>query len=426
MESRFDYLTCTIKPEHSDMTESESKHAYKMVMKYLDEVLLLKHLRSLMQYRGKVRYYDDCYVYNDIQLKLSAPSRFARQGMCLEMSGNGLLAFEEFLSLHGWTLKQWCSMFRSLCLDGIQTKFTRCDYAMDDKQYDNAPAVISMRRIIKAIVNNEYSMKCRVWSDSGDDFKRFFRYKTRNKRVKGEDLEGITLYLGQRSGEGTLCRFYDKLTEQKMKRAELPENLTSWTRCEFEFKGANAMAFMNAFIDYDDKAFSDYVCGVALNHVRFVERTSDNVTRCQTKRWWKAFLNGCTKAVRLVKVKPQRSAVARAFRWIDNQVLGTIYTLIECLSVDGFMQLVQDKVCEKLDKGKELYREDIAQDIAQERYIYEDMSAFKQWDYRSNVPSEEFQEEIKSQQNRLVLKLWHSWDDLEQDMIDIYGEGVIA
>ena len=69
-------------------------------------------------------------------------------------------------------------------------------------------------------------MKCDVWSDQGDDFRRLFSYKKNRKRVNGDELEGLTVQLGSRQSD-TICRFYDKKPNRfrkvrSFRRAVLP------------------------------------------------------------------------------------------------------------------------------------------------------------------------------------------------------------
>ena len=290
--ARFDYFRVTLKPEHELPNERDQygKTPFEHSRSTHKNTLLLGDLIKKMVDCGRCLHYDRRFSYENISLKVPTEEHYSIQGVCLEFSAQGLDYFNGYLDDLGISFKCWCGMLRALCFRGYQIAVTRLDYAMDGITKCGEETQISLKRVIWAIRDGEMCCKARVWSDQGDDFRRLFSYKKNRKRVNGDELEGLTVQLGSRQSD-TICRFYDKKTEQIQKGKELPEGCAAWTRCEFEFKNSNAMCVFNAFIDSkDDEQFSEYMCGSALNFVRFVERTSDNVSRCATKRWWKAFL----------------------------------------------------------------------------------------------------------------------------------------
>lgn len=397
-EARFDYLRLTIKPEHEHPNDRDEygKTPFEHCLDTLKCTLLMGDLISKMVDCGRCLHYDRRLSYENVSLKLPLPDRYSEQGICLEFSSHGLDYFNSYLDSFGVSFKSWLSMVRALCFRGYAVAVTRLDYAMDDICTSGARSTISLKRVINAVQNGEMCCKARVWSDQGDDFKRLFSYKNSRKRRNGEDLEGLTLQLGARQSE-QICRFYDKFTEQKMKGNELPDDCSSWTRCEFEYKGGNAMAVVNAYIDYSDADFAEYMAANALNFVRFVDRTSDNVSRCKVKRWWKCFLNGATKAVKFNKVKAAKSAFMRFSRGFKKQYLRKFYTLIECWGLEGAVDWLVKSADEELGKGKILVDPELKHNLEDGQLFYETFDGFRKFSSCSSLSAEELQENIKQQ-----------------------------
>lgn len=423
MISKFDFLTCTIKHEHS----SDSTKDFYKALSTLKCTMLLDELIEKMDAVGRRRGYEQALMYENITLMLPKPEKYSEQGIGLVFTSQGLYYFYEYLRTFGLDFRQWCQMWRALCFNGYMTKFTRVDYAMDDIRYNNEPATISMRRILNAIADGEMCCRAKLWSDNTDDIRRIFSFKSSHKRVRGEMLDGMTVQIGNRSGEGKIVRFYDKLTEIKMKRGEIPEACTSWTRCEYEFKGSDAMSLMNNYLDLSDDDFKEYMNGVVYGHLRFVERTSDNITRCPVKRWWKAFLNGCTKGFCLPKIKPARSSYARAKRGLLGQYLSKLYTFIKCFGGDGFLKLVNDIAQEEISKGRDLFDTQLANNIRDDIEHYEEYTAFSLYDYRTDLPPEALKENIRQQhwdyfqQFYKVVRLGQRYENGQLIMEQNYG-----
>lgn len=396
--SRMDYFAFTIKPEHWQPNEPDSygKTPLEHCLSTLKVTLLLGDLMDKMTLIGRVRNYEQLIKYENISIKIPPAHTYATQGIHFEATSQGLDYFYEYLHGFGLDFKQWAGMLRALCFCGYAVNISRLDFAMDDICINGAATKISIRRVLSAIEDGELCCKARVYSDTGDDFRRLFSFKTRHKRVKGEDITGVTLQLGSRESE-TICRFYDKYAEQKQKGKELPEGCTAWTRCEFEYKGSNAMSVLNAYIDNDDQAFSEYMCGSALNYVRFIDRTSENVSRCPCKRWWKEFLNGATKCIRFEHLKPARSAAEKFKRWYRSAVLPSLYTFISEHGFEAYEEWLEDMTSEALSDGRDLIKNDLVQNYRDynRNHTYEQLDGFKRWDYNSPLPAENLQENIK-------------------------------
>ncbi len=398
--SRIDYFAFTIKPEHWQPNEPDNygKTPLEHCLSTLRVTMLLGDLMDKMTLKGRVRNYEQLIKYENISIKIPSSHNYSTQGIHFEATSQGLDYLFEYLHGFGLDFKKWVGMLRALCFCGYALNISRFDFAMDDICIDGAPTKISIRRVLSAIENGELCCKSRVWSDTGDDFRRLFSFKTCHKRVKGENLTGITVQLGSRESE-TICRFYDKYAEQKQKGNELPKGCTAWTRCEFEYKGSKAMAVLNAFIDNDDKGFSEYMCGSALNYVRFINRTSENVSRCPCKRWWKEFLNNATKCIIFEHIKPVRSAAEKFKRWYRSNVLPSLYTFISENGFDAYQEWLEDMVNEALSDGRNLIKNDLVQNYRDynRKNTYEQLDGFKRFYYNSDLPADELRENIKKQ-----------------------------
>lgn len=363
-QSRIDYFRFTIKPEHylPNDRDYRGKTPFEHCLSTLKNTLLLGELFGKLVDCGRCMHYDRRLSYENISIKLPKASDYSTQGICLEFSSQGLDYFNGYLDSFGFTFKGWCGMLRALIFRGYSISITRLDFAMDDIVYSGGRAVLSMRKIVKSIEDGELCCRARVWSDQGADFSRLFSYKLSRKRSKGEDLRGLTIQLGSRNSE-VFCRFYDKYTEQKMKGNELPDDRAAWTRCEYVYTGGAAMSVFNAFLDYDDQGFADYMTGSALDFLRFVDRTSSNVTRCVTKRWWKSFLNGASKAVKFKKVHVAKSAFVRFSRGFKKQYLRKLFTVIDTWGMDSVVDWLERSVNDALGIGKIMIDKELQQNL---------------------------------------------------------------
>lgn len=375
MTSGIDWLTLTIKPE-SPFIEFDD------VFSVLSNELLLGDLLSKMVPVRRIPHYDTCLGYENVTFGIPTLERYRKQGFCLLFSSQGLDFFFRYLSTYNITLRDWLGRFRSLCFEGFITRCTRFDYKMDDVCHEGEKPTLTMQKVISCARKGEMCKKARVVSlVDGEGVTFNERFKT----VNGEPLVGRTLNVGSRYSD-SFCRFYDKLAEQLQKKQSVPEDVTSWTRCELEFKDDKAMGCLNAFIDYDDEGFSDYMCGVVNNYVSFIFRSNKNISRCPVKRWWTRFLNGCTKKFRLPHKLPARSAYAKAKRGL-NQYLAILYTLHKELGLDGLVKFFQKEIAEKFEKNSQidLYKADLAQNIRDGRLEYEKITGYKYYAYNSQI-----------------------------------------
>lgn len=373
MESKFDWITLTIKPEIPSIT-------FEDCFQLLGDHLLLTDLFAKMVPVGRFAFYDWCIAYENITLCCPSCDKFAEQGICLRISSQGLDYLTRYLETYNVTLKQWFGEWRALCFDGYITKETRFDYAMDDIHFDGDKPILTMKKVMDCRRKGEMRKKARVVDlvDGSTSVKERF------KKVNKETVVGRTVYVGSRESN-VCCRFYDKYAEQLQKKEELPRGCTSWTRCEFEFKGSKAMSVLNAFLDYDEVDFGKYMRGVVNNYVSFIVRNNENVSRCPVKRWWAKFLGGCTEKFKLPHKAPARSAWARADRGL-SQYVPTVFTMFKVLGLEGVYRYFESKASEMIIKkgsAEKIFKAELANNILDDIRDYEEMNAFKAYQYNS-------------------------------------------
>lgn len=387
MESKFDWLTLTLKPESPKVT-------FEDCFKLLGDKMLLTDLFAKMVPVPRVAHYDWCVGYENITLCCPSNDRFYKQGICLRISSQGLDYLTRYLATYFVSLKQWLGAFRHLCFEGYASYCTRLDYAMDDIHYDGEKPFITMKKVMDCSVKGELCKKARVVDlYDGDGVAVRKRFKIVNK----EPVVGRTLYLGSRKSEVS-CRFYDKLAEQLQKKQPIPENCTSWTRCEFELKDGAAMSALNAFLDYDDVDFGKHMRGVVNNYCSFIVRNNENISRCPIKRWWAKFLGGCTEKFKLPHKKPSRSAYARAKRGLI-QYMAILYTMAKEIGVKGVYGFFKEEIDKKLlcDPNAEIYKKELAENIREDNNDFEEMTAFKRYFYNSLVSEDVFKKNCYEQ-----------------------------
>lgn len=385
MESKFDYLTLTLKPENSDIR-------IDMALSTLKHTMLLGDLMRKMTLKGRFAFYDFHLSYENIHLLFTTPEKFQEQGLCLRISGQGLIYLKAYLKSYGIELKEWLGMWRSLCFNSYITKDTRMDYAMDDIRFKGDKPLLTMRKVLQCKNRHEICKKARTIDVvNGDDIGT----RERTKFINGEEVKGTTVYVGARESNYVI-RFYDKLAEQKQQRKEIPEGCTSWTRCELELKGSAAMSALNAFLDYSPEEYAEYMRGVLNDHCRFISRTSSNVSRCPVKRWWREFLQGCTERFKLPHGKPARSAFARAEHGL-TQYVPTIFTMYQELGLKGVCRWFKARFEEMEAKGKDLFKTELAENIREDIRDYEEMTAYKYYRYSTDIIDRDFYERIRYQ-----------------------------
>ena len=302
ISSKIDYLTISLLPDRSEWTISEA-------LNRLLKALFIEDWLPLFVPVGAGYGYEVIYRYNDVSLKVSSLHTFAKQGICLEFSGNGITYYQEYLKCQkGVTLRTALNRFRCLVQYNCKTKSSRFDWAIDEKCSAAETPCLDLDRIQQQLLDRQFVSLFRktdpehvtgelqscysVVSGEIDD-------KIPYTFIQSQDVSsgkvGKTIYLGRRHS-GTYIRFYDKLAEQIAHKAELPEGVESWKRFEMEFHQKNAAAVLSKYLDSTDEEFQAFMCGLALKLIRFVDPGRSRRYNCVTSKWWLDFLQNAKKA----------------------------------------------------------------------------------------------------------------------------------
>ena len=294
---------------------------------------------------GRDKYYAAVYRFNDISILLcrDTPEQMIKQGICIKFSSNGLAFYQEYLkSEYNVDLRYVFKRWRSLSCNGFFTRCTRIDYAVDEKVYGEDKPMLTLRRIRKSFERREFTSLLAVSRKTNS-----LSISSDLSEKNGENL-GDTVYVGKRKGSNLMLRFYDKLAEQKARHNPIEDDLNNWTRAEFEFHNARAMAVFNAFCDKsdditDDNCFSHYMAAVFNNYISFIYRDKSNVSRCTVKRWWAKFL-GTLKKSRLVVPKYKPAKFVATQRWLDKSVFPTLAYYVKCVGFSRFLKKLGEYV----------------------------------------------------------------------------------
>lgn len=287
-----DYLTCTLKP--GEVTCSINELIDKMV-----EAFMLEDVADLFRPVAQNFMYEQILRFGDIQLKIPYLYNYKNQGVCIEFSGQGLDYYREYLATHrsGADLRFAARRFLGLAKLGFKTQCSRFDIAFDEKHNvnDNDEQLLDLDVIKTTLKELRFVTKFR----KGDPLQQSGTFESVvliNPKKIDKDLPyrfiesenlcsgriGKTIELGKRKSS-SFVRFYDKLAEQEAHGFDLPPELRSWVRFEIELKHNRANSAFFAFAKFDnDRDFCNYMRGVALRMLRFIELSHSRKYNCNT------------------------------------------------------------------------------------------------------------------------------------------------
>lgn len=329
-----DYLTLTFKPNKDvDMSVENlidlfAKNLY--FSDYLDKFQLC----------GRDRHYIAIYRYNDIQFKVCSPDRIYNQGLCLEMSGNGFRHWANGLP-KDITVRDVLRRFRAFSVCGFKANVSRIDIALDDIARGDEKPILHMSTISKKWASHGFCSRSQANSvDTALDFKSadegFFKVGKQSVNKK-RGVCGQTVYFGHR--KSAVCvRFYDKKAEQLQKGNKVDEDITSWVRCEHEYKKSKALAIATLFIENDFPDFVEKYKRVVMGHLRFINPDDSNRSRCSTCGWWINFLE-CVRGDKLPLPKPKTVQFRRSVNYM-YKLAPTLYALMACFGTDKMLNYV--------------------------------------------------------------------------------------
>ena len=349
MDFKIDWLTLTLKPEKDSVTYNELKGfdvGYDVELcpleKWLFDFLKLHKIRSDFKFKcGSVQHYNYMYSYNGIDIAFSNSEHFASQGLMIRFSAHGIAFYEQYRKAYEkeWNWVNFLKEFFSLSVYNLKCRCTRIDLAYDDISYDDNK-LLSLERINKAVSNGEVvTLFRRVpdW-DKNEQINEITRIRERTPKGK---LIGETIEFGNRKS-AVFLRFYDKLKEQLKLKREVDEKIKHWVRMEFEFKQNRAMAVCDSLILLSSEEFGKYFSQVVNRYIRFVkpEGDSKHLYRCKLRKWWRDIVGTVEKAC-LVENKATKNAYKSAKRWLQRTVYPTLYSILNCDTIDNFLTDLQ-------------------------------------------------------------------------------------
>lgn len=351
MEYKVDYLTLSLIP-------LERVNTTKMYNKLLHFLGLVKHQADFVRFGGG-RWYDHIMRYRDISIKI--PDEFSSnlQGFCIEFTGQGIDYYIDYMreTFPDYEVKDLLAAFFSLADKGFRCRITRIDIAYDDISYEEKRFyTLDFDRIKRAIVKGEFVSPF-SHSHMKDEFPVSLEEKNKGRGRTRKNI-GRTINLGNRHSE-IFGRIYDKLAERKAKGAEVDENIKHWTRLEFEFKNAYAMAIGELIVTLSSDELTLQLAEIVNRYIRFVvvKKNEKNYYACPVKRWWARAIGTLGKS-RLVVKKPEKNYYQAAIKWIKRSVAPSIYTILQCMPVDKFLMMIKESAFERTNNNHDLILQD--------------------------------------------------------------------
>lgn len=300
------------------------------------ETLRLNDIWDKFVLVGRDKFYESVFRYNDISVLVcrDTPEKLLTQGICIKFSGNGLSFFQEHLH-DTWRcdLQRICREWRCLSVGGYFTRCSRFDYAIDDICRGEQKPILTMRKVRNAAKKREFRSRLSV-NRPRHDIQVCF-----DSSVKDGILIGDTVYFGNRKSS-VFCRFYDKRLEQLHSHLNVDEDITSWCRCEFEFKHSRSMSAFNAFCDMNVDDFKGYISKVFNNYISFINKDDVNRSRCSVKRWWTEFLGTAEKASLIIPpYKPV--TFSSTSQWLQKSVFPTLAYYVKCIGYPAFLRILK-------------------------------------------------------------------------------------
>ena len=351
MEYKVDYLTLSLIP-------NERVNTNKMYNKLLHFLGLVKHIGDFVRFGGG-RWYEYIQRFRDISIKIPAYDKSNEQGFCIEFTGQGIDYYIDYMreTFPDYQVKDLLTAFFSLGDKGFRCRITRIDIAYDDISCEEKRFyTLDFDRIKRAVVKGEFVSPF-SHSHMKDEFPISLEEKNKGRGRTKINI-GRTINLGNRHSE-VFGRIYDKLAERKAKGAEVDENIKHWTRLEFEFKNAHAMAIGELIVVSSPEELTLQLAEIVNRYIRFVvvNKNEKNYYACPVKRWWARAIGSLGKS-RLVFKKPEKNYYQAAVKWIKRSVAPSIYTILQLIPVDKFLMMIKDSAIERTNNKHNLILQD--------------------------------------------------------------------
>lgn len=202
-----------------------------------------------------IRWGADRAEYYQSDAKKSAEQKVrSDMGICLDMSGQGCRAYEQYG--HG----DWYMLLSSLCNCDRKINFTRLDLAFDDHT-----GLLDMQQMRVDLEDRNFVFKGKktslIWSDDIE-----------------ENIQGLTLKIGSDKSP-VLIRIYDKAAERGF------DHSLHWIRVELQLRSERSLVAVAKILEHEDvgKVFS----GVLHNYFTFrVPSDDSNKSRWPVAGYW--------------------------------------------------------------------------------------------------------------------------------------------
>lgn len=254
--------------------------------------------------------YRDRLYFNCISIHFNGSDDM---GICVEMTGQGCRAFEEYGT------GDYENLFDLLLYHDKQMNLTRLDVAFDDHS-----GILDIYRLAE-----DTRKQCFV--------SRFVDWKIE------EGNKGITVNHGSNKSE-IFLRIYDKAAERHL------DDGSHWIRVELQLRRDRALSFIKSA-----GSIGDRFCGVLLNYVRYVEEDEFDTNKwrwCLLPYW--SDLVGTVACISLY-VKPGTDYnIDRLEHFVFRQAGNAIDTYIQIKGEDAFKQNLQKRGTMKNPKYERL------------------------------------------------------------------------
>lgn len=225
-----------------------------------------------------------------------------RMGTHLLMSGKGCREYESKYN--------WKYLFK-LCVEE-NANISRIDIAFDSYCED----YFTVQRAKESLMNNTICTKS----------KSVLIHE--NRSVTKAEMMGETITIGKNNSDTQVC-LYNKLLERNSADGNIPDDITSWYRCELRIRHSAAKNFvLLSYIHWDE--FVPTACSVLYNYLDFkVNNGEDRKHRMKTVDWWRNFLETANKIQ--LSSKKKVSTIETKKAWLEKSV---VKSLAMCVKAD--------------------------------------------------------------------------------------------
>lgn len=216
-------------------------------------------------------------------------------GTHLLLSGKGCREYEKKYN--------WHYLFELCVLENAN--ISRVDIAFDSYTEE----YFTVQKAKEALLNNTISTKS----------KSVLIHE--NRSVTNAEILGETITIGKNNTQTQVC-IYNKLLERNSADESVPEDRTSWYRCELRLRHKVAKNFvLLAHMNWHE--FIPTASAVLYNYLDFKELTNvSQKTRMPTVTWWSKFLD-TTNKIRLSS-KQKVSTIETKKAWLEKSVVKSL------------------------------------------------------------------------------------------------------